>query len=185
MNKKIHIVGAGPIGLVLAWQLLKKKYQVHLYEKNSIVGGMCRTWKWKEFLVDTGPHIFHTPDSKLAKFWEKEFGDLLIKGNFWCKNVSGKDFNQYWDYPLSWESISNYPKSLKYKILNEFENIDLGIKPNATNYNDYIKGMVGETLTKMFFKTYPEKVWGISTEELTPEWAPKRIEFRNKIKPFL
>ena len=34
------------------------------------------------------------------------------------------------------------------------------------------------TLTKMFFKSYPEKVWGISTEELTPEWAPKRIEFR-------
>ena len=36
----------------------------------------------------------------------------------------------------------------------------------------------------MFFKNYPEKVWGISTKEMTAEWAPKRISFRDKILPF-
>ena len=36
----------------------------------------------------------------------------------------------------------------------------------------------------MFFKTYPEKIWGISTDEMTPDWAPKRIEFRKKVTPF-
>ena len=124
MNRKIHIIGAGPIGLVLAWQFLRKGIKVNLYEKNNIVGGMCRTWKWKNFLVDTGPHIFHTPDKDLANFWEKEFKDLFIKKDFWCKNVSGSKFDKYWDYPLSWESISNFPKNLKKRILFEIQNIN-------------------------------------------------------------
>ena len=52
-NKNIHIIGAGPIGLVTAWQILKKNknFNVHIYEKNEVVGGMCRTWKWKDYLV--------------------------------------------------------------------------------------------------------------------------------------
>lgn len=186
MKKNIHIIGAGPIGLVTAWQILKKNknFNVHLYEKNEIVGGMCRTWKWKDYLLDTGPHIFHTPDKNLANFWEREFKELFIKGDFWCKNVSGDKFDQLWDYPLSWESISNYPKNLKTKILDELDNVDHGLKQNATTYSEYVTGMVGKTLSKMFYTTYPEKVWGVPTNELTPEWAPKRISFRNKNKPF-
>ena len=53
---------------------------------------MCRSWKWKNFIVDTGPHIFHTPDDKLKNFWKKEFGDLLLEGKFWCQNIQGKKF---------------------------------------------------------------------------------------------
>ncbi len=183
-KNKAYVLGAGPVGLVTAWKLLENGWDVEIFEKNKIVGGMCRTWKWDEFLVDTGPHIFHTPDKNLSEFWEKEFSDLFIKGDFWCKNVSGKSFENYWDYPLSWESISRYPKELKTKILKELDSLDLEKKAKAKNYSEYIEGEVGPTLTDMFFKTYPEKVWGISTDDMTPDWAPKRIEFRNKVSPF-
>ena len=182
--KKAVILGAGPVGLVTAWELLKNDWEVSIYEKANIVGGMCRTWKWDDFLVDTGPHIFHTPDQNLAAFWEKEFGDLFVKGEFWCKNVAGKNFDEYWDYPLSWESISRYPSDLKEKILGELNKSDFEKKVLATSYAEYIEAEVGPTLTEMFFKTYPEKIWGISTDEMTPDWAPKIIEFRNKVTPF-
>ena len=43
---------------------------------------------------------------------------------------------------------------------------------------------VGPTLTKMFFKNYPAKVWGIDTKKMTAEWAPKRVKFREKSLPF-
>ena len=114
-NKNGIVIGAGPVGLVTAWKLIENGWSVKIFEKNSVVGGMCRTWKWHDFLVDTGPHIYHTPDTQLEKFWESEFGDLFIKGEFWCKNVGGDDYSEYWDYPLSWESISRYPKALKKK----------------------------------------------------------------------
>ena len=34
------------------------------------------------------------------------------------------------------------------------------------------------------FEKYPEKLWGIPISELTADWAPKRIKFRQKIAPF-
>jgi sialic acid synthase SpsE/protoporphyrinogen oxidase len=181
---RAFILGAGPTGLVIAWKLLENKWDVEIYEKENAVGGMCHTWKWNDFLVDTGPHIYHTPDKGLAKFWETEFGDLFIKDEFWCKNVTGDNFDKYWDYPLSWESISRYPRELKKKILEEIENLDSEKKAKAKNYAEYIEAQVGPTLRQMFFQKYPEKIWGISTCEMTPDWAPKRIEFRQKVTPF-
>ena len=73
MDKKIIIIGAGPIGLVTGWLLSEKKWNVQIYEMNSIVGGMCRSWKWNDFILDTGPHIFHTPEKLLKNFWKKKF----------------------------------------------------------------------------------------------------------------
>lgn len=183
-KRKAHILGAGPVGLITAWQLLKNGWEVNLYEKQNIVGGMCRTWKWGEFLVDAGPHIYHTPDEELAKFWEKEFGDIFIKNEFWCKNVKGEHFDEYWDYPLSWESISRYPKDIKEKIINDLNERNPEDKANAKNYTEYMEAEVGPTLRKMFFEKYPKKIWGIPTDEMTPDWAPKRVEFRNKVTPF-
>jgi len=183
-KKRAIIFGAGPIGLITAWKLLENGWDVEIYEKESIVGGMCRTWKWEYFLVETGPHIFHTPDEKLAKFWQSEFGDLFIHGEFWCKNVKGDNFNQYWDYPLSWEGISRYPRMLKERVFSELSNLNSEAKAEARNYNRYMEAQVGHTLVELFFKKYPEKIWGISTDEMTPDWAPKRIEFRRKITPF-
>ena len=184
MPRKAVILGAGPIGLVTAWKLLENDWTVEIHEKQNMVGGMCRTWKWEDFLVDTGPHIYHTPDPELAKFWESEFGDLFVKDEFWCKNIKGDNFDEYWDYPLFWESISRYPKSLKEKILDELESKNPEEKANAKNYSEYMRAEVGPTLQEMFFKKYPEKIWGISTDEMAPSWAPKRIEFRQKVTPF-
>ena len=183
-TKHAIILGAGAVGLVSAWKLLDEGFKVDIYEKDSQVGGMCKTWKWKEFLVDCGPHIYHTPDEKLAGFWEKEFGDLFVKGDFWCKNVKGDNFNQYWDYPLSWESISRYPKKLKDKVLSELHNISFEKRTQAKNYTEYMEAQVGQTLREMFFKQFPEKIWGISTDTMACEWAPKRIEVRQKVTPF-
>ena len=183
-NKAI-ILGAGPAGLVTAWKLLENNWDVEIYEKNKTVGGMCRSWKWKGFIVDTGPHIFHTPHESLIKLWKEEFGDLLLEGKFWCQNVQGDEYNEYWDYPLSWESISKkYPIDLKKKIYSELKNLKKFKKDRATSFSEYIAGQTGPTLYDMFFRRYPKKIWGIDAEKITAEWAPKRIEIRKKMLPF-
>ena len=70
----------------------------------------------------------------------------------------------------------------KQNILKEIKSLKKGSL--STNFGEHVKSQVGATLAKMFFKNYPEKIWGISTEEMTAEWAPKRISFRKKIEPF-
>ena len=55
----------------------------------------------------------------------------------------------------------------------------------AVNYKEYVDSFIGKTLRQMFFEKYPEKIWGISTEKMTSEWAPNRIKFRKKMHHFI
>jgi len=184
MKRKAIILGAGPTGLITAWKLLEANWEVTIIEKKKISGGLCRSWKWKDFIVDTGPHLFHTPDKLLKNFWKKNFGDLLVEGKFSCKNVIGKNFDQYYDYPLSNQGLEKFDKNLKFKIKRELKKCSKNQRFNAKNYKEYIDSFVGPTLRKMFFEKYPKKIWGIDTKHMTPDWAPNRIKFRDKILPF-
>ena len=183
MNK-VFIIGAGPSGLISAYEFLKKGIEVEIFEQSEYVGGMCRTWKEGDYLLDTGPHIYHTPDKDLEDYWKDIFGDLLVAGEFWSKNVINGDVNNLVDYPLSWEAINNFEEPLKSKVLKELSNIDQDKSKGAKNFDEYVENLVGRTLTDRFFKKYPLKVWGRTTKELTADWAPKRIEIREKITPF-
>ena len=184
MKNKAVILGAGPAGIITGWLLSKKGWSVDIYEKNKVVGGMCRSWKWKNNILDTGPHIFHTPDKSMWDFWIKSFGHLLIEGEFWAKNTYGNDFGNLYDYPLSYESIEKFPSSYKEKINHELSILNKNKNKNSQNFHEHVVKQVGPTLTNMFFKDYPEKLWGISSKKMTAEWAPKRIKFREKILPF-
>ena len=177
-------MGAGPIGLVTGWKLAENGYKVSIYERNNRVGGMCSSWQWKDFILDVGPHIFHTPDNKLSKFWEQEFGDLMQKGDFFCQNVKGNNFDEFYNYPLSWEELSSFDKKKKENIIYEIESITDYQRAVAKSYKEYMDAQVGPTLRSMFYEKYPEKLWGMEISELTADWAPKRIKFRQKISPF-
>lgn len=184
MVKKAYILGAGVSGLATGWMLAKEGWDVTILEKEEYVGGLASTRKWDEFYLDFGPHIYHTVNKDLENFWEKEFGDLFVKGEFWCKNVKGKNFDEYYDYPLSYESFERYPKEIRHRIMGELETVSPAERQKAKSYKEYVKSLIGPTLQNMFFETYPQKLWGISTEEMTANWAPKRIELREKRLPF-
>jgi len=181
---KIFVIGAGPSGLVSSWRLSQNKREVHIFEASNRVGGLCASWEWNNFILDVGPHIFHTPDNSLKKFWKDEFGDLLDEGKYYCGNIKGINFDEFHSYPLSWEQISKYPQDLRKKIIDEITSIESYKKAKASNYKEYIDAQVGPTLRSMFFENYPKKIWGIDPNDMTADWAPKRIQFREKISPF-
>jgi sialic acid synthase SpsE/protoporphyrinogen oxidase len=180
----IYIIGAGPSGLITALELVKKGFNVVIFEKSTIPGGMCRTWQESHYLLDTGPHIYHTPDKEMEISWKRDFDEILVEGEFWSKNVIDGDITNLIDYPLSWEAINNFEPKIKNKIKEELEFRDQSKSIGAKNFNEYVENLVGPTITEMFFTKYPKKVWGQSTINLTADWAPKRIEIREKITPF-
>ena len=56
----------------------------------------------------------------------------------------------------------------------------------ATSFRDYMRGLVGLELEEAFFRYYPEKVWGITTDKMLPDWAPKKgSEFVKKGNHFI
>ena len=147
------ILGSGPTGLISAWKLLEKGLDVLIIEKNSNSGGLCRSWKHNGFILDTGPHIFHTPDEELRKFWKSNFRDLLIEGKFYCKNVKGEKMNEFYDYPFSKEALNNFDNKTKKKIkaeLHKCKNLEKRFK--AKNYKEYISLPEYTTMIALFKK---------------------------------
>ena len=178
----IFILGAGPAGIACAYEISKKTDEnIVLIEARSSAGGMCRSWNWKKHVLDTGPHIFHAHDPYVVNTWKNCASDLLIESKFYSGNLDSE--YKICSYPLSYEEIArfdNYEAILsELRICNNSKSYQ-----HATNFNEFMIGKVGPTLTDKFFKIYPQKVWGISTKEMSADWAPQRISIREKIEPF-
>lgn len=84
-KKKVAVIGSGISGLSAAF-FLSKKYEVHLYEKNKILGGHTRTIKFKDNFND-----FVSIDTGFIVFNENNYPDLV--SFFKYLNVKVEDSN--------------------------------------------------------------------------------------------
>ena len=180
-TKKVIIIGAGPSGLATAWGLSDRGFDVDVYDGSSIPGGLAGSENIDGMNVDYGPHIYHTHDKDLEKLWKDNFGDLLEEKEFYSKNY--KDGVLY-DYPLSYESIEDFPDELRDKVRHELDNLRPQDMKRATNFKEVVTAIVGPTLQNLFFEAYTQKLWGIPTVKMSAKWAPKRIEIRKTRKSF-
>jgi protoporphyrinogen oxidase len=44
------------------------------------------------------------------------------------------------------------------------------------SFHDWVRNRFGERLFQIFFKTYTEKVWGMSCDDISADWAAQRIK---------
>ena len=107
----------------------------------------------------------------------------MIPGIYRAKNVIGKSFETLVDYPLSIEAINQLSTKQRKQIKKELKNLNVD-KKKSTTFKSHVINQVGPTLQSLFYEDYPEKVWGVKTEDMTSEWAPKRIIFTKKTIPF-
>ncbi len=47
---------------------------------------------------------------------------------------------------------------------------------NPRTFHQWVRNQFGERLFGIFFKTYTEKVWGMSCDEISADWAAQRIK---------
>src|SRR3989338_6289493 len=146
-HRRVYVIGAGMSGLATALKLAELCVDTTLIEKEKEVGGLASSFTWGEFKnLDYGPHIYHTPDKQLEKIWEKEYGDLFHQNEFWGKNVKGQKFDQYFDYPLSFESLKKFQTDMRKKIMHELSHLDETKLAKARSYAEYVRELVGPTL---------------------------------------
>tara|TARA_A100001015_G_scaffold313128_1_gene419674 strand:+ start:3238 stop:5628 length:2391 start_codon:yes stop_codon:yes gene_type:complete len=179
--RTIYILGGGVTGLAIAYELLKRGQKVEIIEKDTSLGGLAKTMKWKGQPIDMGPHIYHTPDKDIQDYWLTEFEGLFHERDHWAKNLKN---NKFYDYPISREFINSLPDDMREKINSDLANTDPDALSRANNYYEYTRALAGETLQELFFTQYPEKLWGMSTKELDANWAPKRVQITEERRAF-
>ncbi|WP_299013823.1 FAD-dependent oxidoreductase [uncultured Photobacterium sp.] len=179
-SKHIAVLGAGPAGLMAAWELVEAGYQVTVIERDDHVGGMCATQtfsgKHGEYRFDFGGHRFITKNPKLLDFVDTLMGDELLYAQ--RKSVI-RYRSRIYQYPLAMlDLIKNAPLPLLVGGA-----IDLGkqffkSKPqdqSTVSFAEWIESRFGTTLYKHFFEGYTAKLWGIDPAFLSGDWASQRI----------
>lgn len=179
--KKIIIIGAGGAGLATGLRLSEMGFDVEIYESNNKPGGQAGSEEIDGMYYDYGPHIYHTHDEEINKYWQAYFGDLLKPKEFYSLNY--KD-GKYYEYPLSYEAINKFPEKIKSQVLKELKERKPENFKRALNFKECLIALLGPTLEKMFFDDYSRKLWGIPTDKISASWAPKRIEIRKEHKSF-
>ncbi|TRO52577.1 NAD(P)/FAD-dependent oxidoreductase, partial [Candidatus Bathyarchaeota archaeon] len=76
-NYDVVVVGAGISGLLSALALSKEGKKVLILEKEGYIGGVCRSYQYQGYTVDTGPHIITRLDSGPLKVLMDKYFDFV------------------------------------------------------------------------------------------------------------
>lgn len=177
-NSDVLIIGGGVSGLTAGIKLLEAGKSVILLEKESEVGGQCRTETLEtnneKYRFDYGGHRFITNNETLLDFVEEMLGDDLLIAQ---RSSVILHQNRVYEYPLNLKNLlKTAPFTLLFGAIIDTLKILLKLqKPDDRNFKSWISSRFGKTLYKNFFGPYTKKLWGIEPENLSSDWAGQRI----------
>ena len=171
---KVAVIGAGPAGITAAYELAKAGVEVEVYEATSKVGGLAKTidlWNQK---VDLGPHRFFSSDNRVNELWlevagkEYEMVDRLTRIYYKKK---------FFFYPLKpFDALINLGLGQATLCLLSYLQERMSPTKQDGTFESWVVSRFGRRLFEIFFKTYSEKLWGISCTELDADFAAQRIK---------
>ena len=167
---KAIIVGAGPAGLTAAYELTKKGQHVIVLESDpQYVGGISRTVNYQGYRFDIGGHRFFSKSREVEDLWTEILGSDMLE-----RPRSSKIYyrGQFYSYPLKpFDALSKLGFLESTLCVLSFLRAKLNPTANPKSFEEWVINQFGERLFRIFFKTYTEKVWGMSCKEISADWA--------------
>ncbi|MDB5511695.1 MAG: hemY [Enterovirga sp.] len=169
------VIGGGPAGLTTAYTLAKAGFDVTVLEADPRqVGGISRTVEHDGFLFDIGGHRFFSKQKEVVDLWNEILPDDFIERPRLSRIFyKGK----FYAYPLrALEALKNLGIVESAACVLSYGMARL--KPIAApkTFHEWVRNQFGERLFSIFFKTYTEKVWGMSCDDISADWASQRIK---------
>jgi protoporphyrinogen oxidase len=192
-HSEVFVIGAGPAGLTASYLLTKEGVSTTVIEADAnYVGGISRTVNYKDFLFDIGGHRFFSKSKEVVDLWKEILPqDFITRPRMSRIYYAGK----YYSYPLkAFEALGNLGVVESAMCVLSFMYKQAFPNEKPETFHDWVANQFGERLFSIFFKTYTEKVWGMSCDEISADWAAQRIKgldlwsamanaLRNSVKP--
>jgi protoporphyrinogen oxidase len=171
----VFVIGAGPAGLTAAYCLTKEMPSVVVIEKDPVyVGGISRTVHYKDFMFDIGGHRFFSKSKEVVDLWRE-----ILPNDFIERPRLSRIFydGKFYSYPLNaFEALRNLGIFRSAACMLSYAYAKARPVQEARTFHDWVRNQFGEKLFSIFFKTYTEKVWGMSCDEISADWAAQRIK---------
>lgn len=175
-KRKVVIIGGGPAGLACAYELSRynDRFNIVLLEKESLLGGIAKTVNYKGYYFDLGGHRFFTKSSEVNDIWHSVLKEDFLKRPRLSRIYYNKKFFNYPLKPLN--ALFGLGLMESCFILSSYISSRLFPYPEENTFEEWVSNRFGKRLYRIFFKTYTEKVWGISCTDIRAEWAAQRIK---------
>ncbi len=170
----VVVLGGGPAGLTAAYLLARQGKAVIVLESTDMVGGIARTEVRDGYRFDLGGHRFFTKVQEVDDLWHE-----IMKEEFLKRPRQSRIYwnDKFLEYPLDGMDV--------IKKLGPIEVVRCGlsylwaaVKPKGReeSFEQWVSNRFGKRLYNHFFKTYTEKLWGVSADDIRAEWAAQRIK---------
>lgn len=179
MPKKVAVIGAGPMGLMAAYELQKKGFVVTIYERDDRIGGMSASFDFDGTAIERFYHFICKTDYPMF--------DLLAEFNLssalkWTDTTMGFFYDgklYQWGHPI---------KLLTFPKLNLITKIRYGLMilkiSRIKNWDKLDKIVATQWLTKWLGKKGYEQLWQPlfyykfyeHKDELSAAWLGTRIK---------
>ncbi len=173
-ERPVVVLGAGPAGLTAGYQLVKQGKPVIVLEASDQVGGIARTQVRDGYRFDLGGHRFFTKVKEVDDLWHE-----IMKEEFLKRPRQSRIYwnDKFLEYPLQGMDVIRKlgPVELTRCLISYCV---AAIKPKGREdtFEQWVSNRFGKRLYQHFFKTYTEKLWGVSADEIRAEWAAQRIK---------
>jgi len=169
-RKRILILGAGLAGLSVAWHLQRRDIDCQIFEKESEIGGLCRSKFLSAFTFDHSGHLLHFRHAYVFNLIKKLLRNNLLEHqrNSWIYSQ-----RRYTAYPFQ-VNLRGLPSPIIKECLRGFIEANHNgqrKKNKKLNFLGWINQTFGKGIARHFMIPYNNKFWTISPEKLTCEWV--------------
>jgi protoporphyrinogen oxidase len=173
-EKPVAIIGAGPAGMTAAYILAKQGIPVTLYEASESVGGLAKSFTLWGQIVDVGPHRFFSTDTRVNQLWLEVVGNDYSMVDRLTRILYKSKFYRYPLQPLN--ALSNLGIGTSVLCMLSYFRQKLLPSSDDGSFESWVVNRFGRKLYEIFFKTYSEKLWGITCRQLDADFAAQRIK---------
>lgn len=167
--RQIHtlILGAGPAGLAAAYALAKGGRPALLVEREKVSGGLMRSLRRGEFIVDIGRKELYTRIPKVDALWKEILGSDYVS---YCHREGILYEGHILESSRAWGGVlRGMPVGMLFACTVDYV---LGFLKSSffkpRNYEEYWYGRRGRKLSHVFAQGYEEKFKGVKWREMPP-----------------
>lgn len=182
---KIAILGAGFAGLSAAYHLTKKGYQVALFEKDNVPGGLAIGYKEKgwEWSLEKHYHHFFTNDYELINL-AKELG--LSSSLIYPKSLTSLYFNgQIYPFNTPVDILNFSPLSFLSRLRLGFATVVLKLLPESFGLKlekytafSFARTVFGNNVFNLVWQPLLQSKFGVYASKVNAGWLWARISKR-------
>jgi protoporphyrinogen oxidase len=164
--KRIVIIGGGLAGLSAAYHL--REHEPSVFEKETVVGGLCRSFTQDGFTFDCTGHLVHLRNQYtkdlVARLLPEAFNSYERLASIYSKSTTTP-------YPFQANTYGLPPEVIKDCVMGFVESMHVEQNGGPKNFHDWVLKTFGTGIAKHFMLPYNEKFWKQDLKTITSDWV--------------